>query len=332
MILKPNEKKMAMTFDDRYDACIERLRNTGKPDFPQDQISHYSDFIELMTLFSGEDGISVGDIMDLFFGEPDEETDAQRKDNEEAFINSIFYSIDERIYLYADAYPFERKSDSLYLKQNISENEKYYVILLISSQLDIFRSFQSDLTTDFETLSFETLKTFLPTAIVKQFGKNTEYTGSAKDKIISLSVDIGIPYDNYAISQIGERNNQERGLDVIGWLPFEDKCQNKVVFLGQCACGKNFEFKQHDTRRFEEYLIFYKTKPQHTLFIPYSLINISAGKFYHNYIENDYLVFERKRMVSLLKDNKIYHKLRSRNLIEKCVAHSSESRDFIEAS
>lgn len=324
MISRQKEKKMETNFEEKYVACIERLKSVGKPDYPQDQISCYSDFVELMALFSGEDGISFGDILDSFYGEPDEKTDAEKKDDDEVFVRRIFSFIDERIYLYAATYPFEKKNDSLYLKHNITENEKYYVLLLISSQLDIFKSFQSDLTTDFETLSFEALKTFLPTAaVVKQFGKNADYRGTAKDKIKSLSVDIGIPVDLYEISQIGERNNQERGLDVIGWLPFADKCQNKVVFLGQCACGKGFESKQHDTRRFESYLVFYKTKPQHTLFIPYSLINIHEGKFYHNFIEKDYLVFERKRMVTLLSGNNIYNQLLSRELVEKCVSHIS---------
>ena len=320
MISKQKEKKMEMTFDDKYDACIECLHNIGKPDYPKDQIGLYSDYIELMVLFSGEDGISYGDILDLFYGEPDERADAEIKDNEEVFIKRIFSLMDERIVLFADAYPFEKRNNSYFLKSIISDNEKYYVFLLISSQLDIFKLFQSDLTTDFETLSFETLQKFIPNAKVIPFGKNTNYRGTAKDKIKSLSIDIGIPIDNYEINQIGERNNQERGLDVIGWLPFDDNCQNKVVFLGQCACGKKFESKQHDTRRFEEYFLFYKTKPQHTLFIPYSLINNKEGKFYHNYIEKDYLVFERKRMVSLLRENSIYDQLLSKELIEKCIS------------
>lgn len=309
-----------MTFDDKYVASINYLSNIGRPDYPQDQIGLYSDYIELMILFSGEDGVSFGDILDLFYGEPDERTDAEIRDKEEVFIKRIFSLIDERIVLFADLYPFEKSKNSYFLKRNISDNEKYYVLLLISSQLDIFNLFQSDLTTDFETLSFETLKKFIPTAVVKQFGKNTNYKGNAKDKIKSLSIEIGIPVNNYEINQINEKNNQERGLDVIGWLPFNDNCQNKIVFLGQCACGKRFELKQHDTRRFADYFIFYKTKPQHTLFVPYSLININEGKFYHNYIEEDYLVFERKRMVSLLSGNNIYNQLLSKKLVEKCIS------------
>ena len=319
MISKQQGMKMETNFDNLYTNVKNRFNDIGKPDYPYDQINNYADFIELSVLFSTKDGISYGDLLDSFFGEPDENTNAEKKDENEAFLKRVFSLIDERISLYAESYPFHKNQNVLLLKESISENNKYYVFLLIASQLNIFNSFLHNLTTDFETLSYETLKKFLPNAIIKQFGKNTDYIGNAKQKIQALSKDIGIPVNNYEVQEIGDRNNQERGLDVVGWLTFEDKCQNKIVFLGQCACGKNFESKQHDTRRFEDYLIFYKTKPQHTLFIPYSLINVKECKFYGNYIEKDYLVFERKRILSLLNGNKIYNKLLSKELIEKCV-------------
>ena len=319
MISKQKEKKMGMSFDEKYSDAIKRLKEIGKPDYPRHQLDYYADFVELLALFSGKDGVSYGDIQDQFFGEPDEKTDAEIRDKDEAFLKEVFSRIDERISLYVNSYPFGKKDNALLLKENISENEKYYVLLLTASQLSIFDSFNSDLTTDFETLSFETLKAYLPNAIVKQFGKNTEYKGSAKEKIKKLSEDVGIDINDYEVDQIGDRNHQERGLDVIGWLPFEDNCQNKVVFLGQCACGKQYGPKQHDTRRFENYFKFYRTKPLHALFIPYSLINAIVGKFYENEIENDYLVFERKRMVTLLQGNGVYEQLLSKNLVEKCI-------------
>ena len=125
--------------------------------------------------------------------------------------------------------------------------------------------------------------------------------------------------DDYELSQVGERNNQERGLDIIGWLPFNDKCGNKIILLCQCACGKQYESKQHDTRRFENYLKFYKTNPQHTMFIPYSLINVRANKFYHSdYIEKDYLIFERKGILEYHKED-IFENLESYKIVNKCI-------------
>ena len=55
----------------------------------------------------------------------------------------------------------------------------------------------------------------------------------------------------------------------------------------------------------------------------YSLIDVKKHKFYHSdYIEKDYLVFERKRIVSLLVKNNVYDRLRSKELVEKCILYN----------
>ena len=89
----------------------------------------------------------------------------------------------------------------------------------------------------------------------------------------------------------------------------------------QCACGKQYESKQHDIRRYEHYYHFYRTKPQKTLFIPYSLINPKVGKFYHSdYIEDDYLIFERLRIINLAKQKlDLLERMESTALVEKCI-------------
>lgn len=334
MILGKGENKMAMSFDEKLLKSFQRLDNTGKPDYPKGESNYYLDFIELLALFAGKDGISYGDILDRFFGEqeethtygdnPNETYTPERNDTNESFIDGLFLLIDERMSQFGELYPFMKKDENIFaLKDGLSDEQKLYLFLLLSSSLDIFGSFNSELTTDFESLAFETMRQFLPNAIVKPFGKNSEYRGTAKEKIKQLAEDIGLTTNDYEISQIGERNVQERGLDVVGWLPFDDNCSNIIVFLCQCACGKNYEYKQHDIRRFEHYYNFYRTMPQHTLFIPYSLINPKEGKFYHSdLIDDDYLIFERMRILNLNKGkNSIFNTLQSRDLVEQCINH-----------
>ena len=219
-------------------------------------------------------------------------------------------------------YPFDLGSEHIIrLKNDLSLSQKLYLFLLFSSSLDIFKSFNSEITTDFEIVSCEAIKSFLPHAIVKSFGKLSEYEGTAKEKIKKLADDIGLSTDDYEIGCIGERNVQERGLDIVSWIPFEDKCQNKIIFLCQCACGKKYESKQHDIRRFEHYYRFYKIKPLRTLFIPYALINPKDGKFYHSdYIEDEYLLFERLRIVNLAKKKEdVLKLLKSTRIVERCI-------------
>ena len=219
-------------------------------------------------------------------------------------------------------YPFDLENKQIIkLKKNLSLSQKLYLFLLFSSSLDIFKSFNSEITTDFEIVSCEAIKSFIPNGIVKPFGKLSEYRGTAREKIKKLADDIGLPTDDYEIENISERNNQERGLDIVLWLPFEDKCQNKVIFLCQCACGKQYESKQHDIRRYEHYYRFYRTKPQRTLFVPYSLINPKENKFYHSdYVEDDYLLFERLRSINLVKQKEdMLELLNSTCLLERCI-------------
>ena len=335
MTSEKEESRMQMTFSEKVDSSIQSLVNVENPHYPKEEINLYADFIELLALSAGNDGISYGDILDRLFGEYDETNEsthnddsvvtnpAERNDTNESFIDRLFLLINERVSQYGELYPFMIRDDrSFVLKDNLSDSQKLYLFLLLSSSLDVFHLFNSELTTDFEIIAFETMRSFLPNAIVKSFGKNSEYSGTAKEKIKQLAKDIGLPINEYEIDQIGERNNQERGLDVVGWLPFPDNCQNKIVFLCQCSCGKNYEYKQHDIRRFKNYYVFYKTKPQHTLFIPYSLINPKEGKFYYSdLIEDDYLIFERFRILNINKDNaEVFESLRTKGLVERCIS------------
>ena len=329
MISKRGENKMGMTFNDKYSQSIQNLSDIDMPDYSKDKMNHFVDFVELLAVFSDEDGISYGDVQDRFFGEPDENNTPERNDDNESFVDGIFDLIKERIALYGILYPFLLNEEQvLMLKASLSIEQELYLFLLLSSSLDIFYAFNTELTTDFETLSLKAMEALLPNAIVKPFGKNSEYQGTAIKKIKELAQDLGLPVKQYELDCVGGKNVQERGLDIVGWIPFADKCQNKVVFLCQCACGKSFEYKQHDTRRFENYYEFYKIRPQHTLFVPYSLINPKEGKFYHSdYIENEYLVFERLRILSLISgDEDVLNGLKSKELLEKVLELQNDER------
>jgi hypothetical protein len=311
---------MEMTFEDKYAQCVQTFKDIDKPDYTKSEINYYADFVELFTLFEKQEGVTFGDVQNKFCGVK-EYDNSEKKDEDEAFLNAIFDLIKERIVLFAEEYPFEYQSNkTLILKQNLTFKNKLYLSLLISSKLNIFNSFKSDLTTDFEKISYVVLKEFLPTkAAVKEFGKNTQYQGNAISKIKQLAQELDLQINDYELNSVSEKNVQERGLDIIGWLPFADKCRNKVVFLCQCACGKEFELKQHDTRRFENYHKYYKKNPQHTMFIPYTLINVREKKFYHSdYIEKDCLIFERKRILEYHNDYS-FEDSATFKIVNKCI-------------
>lgn len=309
-----------MTFDDKLRNSVNNFDNITKPDYTRNQLNLYADFVELIAVDCSEDGLTIADVQDRFFGEKDYTT-AEQRDIDESFLQSIFLLVEERAYSYTEHYPFTYDGTILKIKADLTSKNKLYLSLLFSSKLNLFKDFKTELTTEFETISFSVLKEFLPqNSILKEFGKNTTYTGNAINKIRQLASDLELDVNEYELGGVGERNQQERGLDLIGWIPFNDSCKNKIIFLAQCACGKEYESKQHDTRRFEQYLEFYKTKPQHTMFIPYSLLNVRAKKFYHSdLIENDFLIFERKRIIEL--HNEDFNGSASFNIVESFLSY-----------
>jgi hypothetical protein len=314
---------MAMSFDEKFTKIIQNFENVIKPDYTSKELNYYADFIELVVLLSNDDGITLGDIQDKFFGEKDYNS-AKERDNDESLLIEIFLLIEERIILYSDDYPFIYENlEILKLKTVLTDKNKLYITLLISSKLNIFNEFRSELTSEFESISYNVLKEFMPAkAIIKDFGKNTAYTGNAINKIKELAHDLNIKIDEYELSHVNERNYQERGLDLVGWVDFNDKSMNKIIFLCQCACGKEYESKQHDTRRFQNYYHFYKSNPQHTMFIPYSLINTKEKKFYHSdLIEKDYLIFERKRILEYFTDAN-FSNTESYKIVNECISYS----------
>lgn len=326
-----------MNFNDKIKRQFRDLRLKA-PLEPLDVEHIYADYIELIAVFSNDCYVTSADILDRLQDEGKidiKDTNnaiqvgsiaAEQHDIYEAWINEIFYVIQQRAFLFGAEYPFDFDNRKIRIKNPLTSKQKLYVALLVSSNLHLFNKVKSILTKEFEIISFYALKTFLPDhAIVKSFGKSTDYQGNAKDKIRRLAVDLNVDVDEYEIKNISRRNNQERGLDLVGWIPFNDGCPNSITILGQCTCGKDWPSKHHDTRRFVHYLKFYRIKPIHAMFISYSLINHGKSKFYRSDdIEDDTLVFERKRIIEYFKNEKEFLNLKSNRIVEECIKYQED--------
>jgi hypothetical protein len=314
---------MEILFEEKFSECINCFEKLSSPSFSRNEISLYSDYVELLALFSRNGFISYGDIQDRFFGTK-EYANSNERDEDESLIIEIFLMLQERELLYSKNYPFKYDNDNSLIKVNddLTGKQKLYIYLLISSMLSIFNPFRNELTSEFEFICKDAMVCFLPNySVVKQFGRNSDYDGNTKEKIKKLASDLNLSIDEYELMQISDRNYQERGLDIVGWIPFSDNCMNIIIFLAQCACGKDYESKQHDTRRFRNYMRFYKTEPIHVMFIPYSLINPKERKFYHSdLIEKDYLIFERKRIIELYNLNQ-FNNYKSYQVVESVLKY-----------
>ena len=121
------------------------------------------------------------------------------------------------------------------------------------------------------------------------------------------------------LNSIPNTNTQERGLDIIAWLPFIDRIPNMIIILAQCACGKEWNYKQYDTQRFKEFLCFSKLAI-HAMFIPYAISIPMKKKFHqHDEILYDQLLFDRKRIIEQLEEFEFISELQSFLAVEKSI-------------
>lgn len=294
----------------------------------------YADYVELVSLLSNQNYVSSSDILDRFKDEgiirqpkADDEQSIVN-DEDERFVDSIYRLLIERVQLFGDDYPFEIESiDKIKLKNtgNISTRNKIYIYMLLSSSLNIFSEFQPELTTEFEILCIQVLTNFLPAnAVVKSFGKVSHYNGTATQKIQALAKDMKIRIDEDGFNEISQRGNQEKGLDLIGWIPFDDNVSNFVSILAQCACGKEWHKKLGETSRYNHYMKFHRLNPIHSMFIPYSLVSYNKSTFFRNDEIDNRLIFERKRILNYIIETDFFELLESNLLVEKCIGFEED--------
>lgn len=321
-----------MSFEDKLTEQFDKLKL--KVPHESKYLTHlYVDYIELIALFSNDSFITRGDLIDrlqdegvLEIEEGDEvlnevgSDSAEQRDEHEAKVNTFFRIIEERTHIFGTNYPFSFSDNHVKLHQNLAFKQELYLMLLIASNLDVFSKVKSELTSEFETVSFYALKNYLSSnAVVKEFGENSTYTGNTKERISQLANELGLEINEYEWNKISDQNTKERGLDIIGWVPFSDKIPNFLAILGQCACGKEWFKKQNETKRYEEYIRFYKLSPVHSLFIPYSIVEMSKGFYQSDEINKGNLIFERNRIVELFDSEKIFSAMLSKQVVKKSI-------------
>ncbi|AWL79418.1 hypothetical protein [Capnocytophaga canimorsus] len=314
---------MMNSLDDFFKNFVLRLSEK----YPTDsKIYLYADYFELICLFNNEDVITPAEMLDRLTDEgllkqvDNSEDQAEDNDRNESFVRQVFILLTQRFYSFENDYPFNVRNEELTLKKELSDKQKLYIFLLLSSNLNLFKPFQPDLTTEFELISEEALKNYLPNAQIKNFGKNTQYRGYTQDKIRALASDMNLSVDEGYIQTIASKGTQDLGLDIVGWIPLVDTIGNYIAIFGQCACGKDWNKKLSETRRYNKLLEIYLSEIIHSLFIPYSLINYNKSNFYeHHEFGESILLFERKRILSLVSNIDIFNSLKSKNLVEYCI-------------
>lgn len=293
----------------------------------------YADYFELMALFNNRNVITKGEVLDRLKDEglisqvKNQENQAQKNDENEAFVREVFLLVYQRSISFDTDYPFDYLNETIRLKEDLNLRNKLYLHLLLSSNLYLFpKRFETFLTTEFELLSEEALKNYLPDfAIIKSFGENSDFKGYTKDKIKQLANLMSLESEDLFLDTIANKGTKDLGLDIVGWLPFDDLIGNFLSIFVQCACGKDWNKKLSETKRYNRLLKPYLSDFKHSIFIPYSLINYNNSTFFeHHEFGEPILLFERKRILSLIKDENIYNSLNTTEFIDRCIEYEED--------
>ena len=309
-----------MNFNEKVDFLLAHLHNRLSPaNISPKYLRHYiCDFIELYTFFYQE-SVTKSEILNLFndhqfnlakLGDQNISglSTSEIDDKKEEELIYLFQCLEYRRDILREKYPFIVDNNSIKLKDTLLFSQKIYLVFLFGSNLSIFSEFQSDITSEFEHISFCILNTmFSVNTEIKQFGKNSDYTGTAREKIRKLAEDMCIRVDDDAIASIPSTNQQERGLDIIAWVPHQDNiANNMLVYLIQCACGKEWIHKFSEVFRYLDYFQFKSFQPVGIMAISYGL-NI-MGRFEQNddVVSSKSLMLDRFRLMEFVQETDCY--------------------------
>ncbi len=273
---------------------------------------YFCDYIEILALINNQDIVSISDVFNRFRKSEDIDIHVQAtntppdediSDEWNTRINEWFTNIATRNTVFNDFYPFVVKSNNIRLKQSLTNHHKVYIFLLLSSNQKYISHIGNYLPNDFEEVSLIALKNYLPKSAKSYiFGKLSDrYVGTLKKKIRKLAED-DLRYRVKATNFQGN-DTGDGGLDLVAWLPFlKDTNQNNMqIFLAQCATGKNWQSKQHETIKITNHYIDFKTQVNYVFFMPYDCRDVERNFSEESNIFNG-LFFDRIRILYLLEN------------------------------
>jgi hypothetical protein len=307
---------------------FKNLKNT--PTTSKYKYHYICDYIEILAL-ANNDLLSKSDIINrLYYSDPNQDELEIEDDKHDSYILELFAILEVRSNTFKDFYPFEITTEtisSIKLKTQLSDAHKKYIFLLLSSSLSYISQNKvveknNTLENDFETFSFETLKSYIFENInIHQFGQAL-YSGTLQEKVDKLANDLKFR-TTYKKHYFDSHNRGDGGIDLVAWKQFPNDTNNLniALYLGQCATGKDWIKKQDDIDKFENYINFesYITK---LFFIPYDGrdrrrefleekdINISKN-----------ILFDRVRLLNTIDINYDISKLDSYRLIQSAIAY-----------
>lgn len=319
-----------MTYNELIDYSINSISAKVESYSEDNNTDHKKcDYIEILALLNSDE-LYNDDLLSRFFSEYSdrdnslEEEQADISDKHEQELIDLFEILKYRQELYKEDYPFQIMDNMIKLKENLSNKQKLYIILLSCANLTTFeKNLQFQLSDEFEHITYCAIKQYLPDSFtIKKLGSGSEYRGNTRDKLKALGQEINLRTENEQIDAISLRANKEKGVDLIAWHGFNDNVPNTIILLIQCACGKDTLHKQHEPEAYKNYFIF-KKQPIISLATPKSVV------IKPNFIQNinevamgDILFFDRLRLMELIVDLECLNSIKAFSLANRLISET----------
>lgn len=234
------------------------------------------------------------------------ETVAEFKDNQRSAAEDWFRQLEYRKETFKDFYPFQLEDRQLILKSPISAKMKIYIFLLLCSSLRIIKeTYRNSVTTNFELLSVEALKEYLPEFTVHPFGKCSTAREHYPNKLINAIEKLANNLNERNICEpdrIGTKNTGDGGLDIVAWRSlYKDNTPGNLICFAQCACSPGgWEEKLYDVHidKWRHYIDFIHM-PANFMFIPICFRSSDGDWFNKDDIRSS-IVMDRLRICMLL--------------------------------
>lgn len=329
---------------EKLDTYLLNLKDA--PNCNAEDLYRWADYVELKCLANADGFFSSADFIDVVrpnsedLGQGDHEeienerrrkiSKAEKNDKWEIRSKEIFNVIEVRSEIFSEYYPFiiSENEAAITLKEDLNLNNKKYLFLLLSSNLQFTSDFKKELTGSFEYMSRDVLINFLPPhAKVMLFGSsNTEEKDDSVvneikfwDKLLFLE-DFVKAKIQIKEEDLNVYNKGDGGLDIVAIIPTGDEETHFPVIFAQCACSpEDWITKQADIKRDKwDQWILLKTFPLYYMFIPQNYRNSQGNWFRASTIQYTTLV-DRQRILKNFNNDENFMKYSSFNIVENII-------------
>lgn len=216
-------------------------------DAPRDHDDHtVADFLELLCLVNLDRQVSTDSLRDFINDNKGEKT-FQLSDNQ---LEDVIGQIGWRIDAYGNCYPFmfDDTGRIIQAPENLNQDQKRYVSLLVCGNLPFFeKNKHKSLTDFFEHVSKLALcEIWASNGKTIAVGKNTtELVGSKTDRINALGKLLG-GNPNVCDTHFRPGDQGDGGIDLAAYTPLDRwEHENIMAALAQCACSRTDWVKKH---------------------------------------------------------------------------------------